>query len=87
MYYTVMLDGKAIDSEYKIIAGDGAKIFEKSIEAIKLRPGEHTLEFKGRTEEKEVVNGKVKYHDESLFLDDVSLKVDRVLPAFSLVVR
>jgi hypothetical protein len=87
MHYTVMLDGNAIDSEQTIIAGDGAKIFEKSIEAIKLRPGEHTLVFQGRTDEKEVVNGQVKYHDESLFLDDVSLKVDRVLPAFSLVVR
>jgi hypothetical protein len=78
MHYTVMLDGNAIDSEQTIIAGDGAKIFEKSIEAIKLRPGEHTLVFQGRTD----ANA-----DESLFLDDVSLKVDRVLPAFSLVVR
>jgi hypothetical protein len=78
MYYTVMLDGKANDSEYKIIAGYGAKIFEKSIEAIKLRPGEHTLVFQGRTD----ANA-----DESLFLDDVSLKVERVLPGFSLVVR
>lgn len=78
-----MLDGNAIDSEQTITAGDGAKIFEKSIEAIKLRPGEHTLVFQGRTDEKE----PGKYYDESLFLDDVSLKVDRVLPAFSLVVR
>ena len=83
MHYTVMLDGKAKDSEYTIRAGDGAKIFEKSIKAIKLRPGEHTLVFQGRTDEKE----PGKYYDESLFLDDVSLKVDRVLPAFSLVVR
>jgi hypothetical protein len=50
MYYTVMLDGNAIDSEKKIIAGDGATIFEESIEAIKLRPGEHTLVFQGRTD-------------------------------------
>lgn len=78
MYYTVMLDGNAIDSEQKITVNDGVKIFEKSIEAIKLRPGEHTLVFQGRTD----ANA-----DESLFLDDVSLKVDRVLPAFSLVVR
>ena len=87
MHYTVMLDGNAIDSEQTITADDGAKIFEKSIEAIKLRPGEHTLVFQGRTDEKEVVNGRVKYHDESLFLDDVSLKVDRVLPRFSIIVR
>ena len=87
MYYTVILDGNAIDSEQKITSGDGANIFKKSIEAIKLSPGEHTLVFQGRTEEKEVVNGKVKYYDETLFLDDVSLKVDRVFPAFSLVVR
>ena len=73
-----MLDGNAIDSEQKITVNDGVKIFEKSIEAIKLRPGEHTLVFQGRTD----ANA-----DESLFLDDVSLKVDRVLPAFSLVVR
>ena len=87
MHYTVMLDGNAIDSEQTITADDGAKIFEKSIEAIKLRPGEHTLVFQGRTDEKEVVNGRVKYHDESLFLDNVSLKVDRVLPGFSIIVR
>lgn|GEM_PF-6911527 len=87
MHYTVMLDGNAIDSEQTITADDGAKIFEKSIEAIKLRPGEHTLVFQGRTEKKEEVNGRVKYHDESLFLDDVSLKVDRVLPGFSIIVR
>ena len=85
MYYTVMLDGNAIDSEQKITSGDGAKIFEKSIEAIKLRPGEHTLVFQGRTDENKKEPGK--YYDETLFLDDVSLKVDRVFPAFSLVVR
>jgi hypothetical protein len=76
MYYTVMLDGNAI-AEQKIIFTEG-QIFKKSIEAIKLRPGEHTLVFQGRTNENQ---------DESLFLDDVSLKVERVLPGFSLVVR
>lgn len=85
MYYTVMLDGNAIDSEQKITSDDDATIFEKSIKAIKLRPGEHTLVFQGRTDEEEQEPGK--YYDESLFLDDVSLKVDRVLPAFSLVIR
>ena len=84
MYYTVLLDGNAILEKEKEIKKDvGAKIFEESIEAIKLRPGEHTLVFQGRTDEKE----PGKYYDESLFLDDVSLKVDRVFPAFSLVVR
>ena len=78
MYYTVMLDGNVINSEQKITDGEGATIFEKSIEAIKLSPGEHTLVFQGRTD----ANA-----DESLFLDDVSLKADRVLPAFSLIVR
>jgi hypothetical protein len=78
MYYKVILDGNVIYSEHEITDTDGAKIFEESIEAIKLRPGEHTLVFQGRTNENQ---------DESLFLDDVSLKVERVLPGFSLVVR
>jgi hypothetical protein len=78
MYYKVMLDGNEIYSEQEITFDDGATIFSESIEAIKLRPGEHTLVFQGRT-----VDGA----DESLFLDDVSLKVVRVLPGFSLVIR
>ena len=63
MYYTVTIDGNAVYGEEKLT---GSVVYSRSVEGIKLEPGEHTLVFQGRTDNNQ---------DSSFFLDDVSLWV------------
>ena len=75
MYYTVTIDGNVVWGEETVT---GSAVLYKQVEGIKLKPGVHTLVFKGRTDNNQ---------DSSLFLDDVSLWVTRKISGFSIIVR
>ena len=63
VYYAVLLDGEVIYPEEKVTGGD---VRYRSVEGLILDPGEHTLKFDGRTDSNV---------DQSLFLDDISLRI------------
>ena len=75
MYYTVLIDGDVIYGEEKLT---GTTVYNRSVEGIKLRSGEHTLVFQGRTDNDQ---------DQAFFLDDVSLRVTNKIPGLTIIVR
>ena len=75
MQAPMRLDGDVIYGEETLT---GTTVYNRSVEGIKLRSGEHTLVFQGRTDNDQ---------DQAFFLDDVSLRVTNKIPGLTIIVR